>query len=72
MARVILRLPEADSRPALCSSCGRGTCVAPHHSCLASPAQYLRIIRSLPYGNSIFFTVKVCWLEGSVGSAHAV
>ena len=23
--------------------------------------QYLRIIRSLPYGNSIFFTVKVGW-----------
>jgi hypothetical protein len=31
--------------------------------------QYLRIIRSLPYGNSIFFTVKVgaavgAWAEG--------
>ena len=26
--------------------------------------QYLRIIRSLPYGNSIFFTVKVRGLAG--------
>ena len=37
--------------------------------------QYLRIIRSLPYGNSIFFTVKVgderddggAWRAGAVG-----